>query len=70
MKSTLLKYNLYVKDFKNGKSNIKDEFGKVVFPVLFDINQPFYVAIITPAIHYTIGGLKINHQVNLQIFKI
>lgn len=63
LKSTLSTYNLYAKDYKDGKLGVKDEFGKVVFPVLFDVNQSFHVAIITPAIHYTIGGLKIDHQV-------
>lgn len=42
----------------------KDEFGKHVFPVKFVLDELFYVATITPAIHYTMGGLKIDKQVN------
>lgn len=40
-----------------------DKFGKKVFPVEFVLTEPFYVATITPAIHYTMGGLKIDKQV-------
>uniref|UniRef100_A0A0K0D2N6 fumarate reductase (NADH) n=1 Tax=Angiostrongylus cantonensis TaxID=6313 RepID=A0A0K0D2N6_ANGCA len=56
LKSTLLEYNKYIK----GDSG--DSFGKTVFPVAIDPNEPVYIAIITPAIHYTMGGLKIDKQ--------
>ncbi|VDM85186.1 unnamed protein product [Strongylus vulgaris] len=39
-----------------------DAFGKTVFPVAFELEKPIYAAIITPAIHYTMGGLKIDKQ--------
>ncbi|VDO11978.1 unnamed protein product [Haemonchus placei] len=39
---------------------LKDPFGKTVFPVAILPDQPIYAAIITPAIHYTMGGLRID----------
>jgi flavocytochrome c len=39
----------------------KDAFGKVFFRnTPFDMNDNFYVAIITPVIHYCMGGLLVN----------
>ncbi|KAI9145317.1 FAD binding domain-containing protein [Paraphysoderma sedebokerense] len=40
----------------------KDEFGKTVFPVNFTGNadEKYFICRITPSIHYTMGGLKIN----------
>ena len=40
----------------------KDEFGKTVFETKFDFEQILYGGVITPAIHYTMGGLKINEK--------
>ncbi|GJP39144.1 hypothetical protein CLOM_g23539, partial [Closterium sp. NIES-68] len=37
-----------------------DPFGKTVFPVLFNSSEPVYVAIITPSLHYCMGGLKFD----------
>ncbi len=37
-----------------------DEFGKRVFPVPFDPTQPLLAARVTPSIHYSMGGLKID----------
>mmetsp|Transcript_40379 Transcript_40379/g.52013 ORF Transcript_40379/g.52013 Transcript_40379/m.52013 type:complete len:346 (-) Transcript_40379:203-1240(-) len=38
-----------------------DQFGKTVFPVQsFSENETLYIAAITPCIHYTMGGLKID----------
>ncbi|VDN28555.1 unnamed protein product, partial [Cylicostephanus goldi] len=61
LKQTIEDYNKYVEKNKDGKKE-KDSFGKTVFPVAFDLNKPVYAAIITPAIHYTMGGLKIDKQ--------
>ncbi|CAI5446056.1 unnamed protein product [Caenorhabditis angaria] len=48
----------YVQIF-NGKK--EDPFGKRVFPVASILpNEPIYAAIVTPAIHYTMGGLEID----------
>jgi cleavage and polyadenylation specificity factor subunit 2 len=45
-----------------------DEFGKIVFPKVFDNSDSIYcnlkcnlvVALVTPCIHYTMGGLVVN----------
>jgi len=45
---------------RNGKSG-KDEFGKKYFDNLpFVMNDSFYVAIVCPVVHYSMGGLKTN----------
>ena len=39
----------------------KDPFGKIYFThAPFDINDSFYVAQVTPVVHYTMGGLAIS----------
>eukprot|EP00494_Astrolonche_serrata_P007757 UN07790 len=48
-----------------GNQHMPDKFGKTVYPVIFDLgekpeNPEFYTAVVTPVIHYTMGGLKIN----------
>uniref|UniRef100_A0A183EPB9 fumarate reductase (NADH) n=1 Tax=Gongylonema pulchrum TaxID=637853 RepID=A0A183EPB9_9BILA len=58
LKETIDEYNVYARSEKKGE----DKFGKKVFPVALE-HPPFYVAIITPAIHYTMGGLKIDKNV-------
>jgi len=40
----------------------EDEFGKVVFPVVFSEKDHFHISYITPALHYCMGGLEINSQ--------
>ncbi|KAK9728036.1 hypothetical protein K7432_001352 [Basidiobolus ranarum] len=40
--------------------NHLDPFGKTVFPSSFLDSEPFYYAVITPSIHYTMGGVQIN----------
>jgi succinate dehydrogenase/fumarate reductase flavoprotein subunit len=37
-----------------------DEFGKRVFPRKINPNDYFYAGIVTPSIHYTMGGIKMN----------
>ena len=39
-----------------------DEFNKTTFPYKFNLNDTIYSMIITPSIHYTMGGLKINNK--------
>ncbi|CAL2036332.1 unnamed protein product [Caenorhabditis brenneri] len=57
IKSTLDEY----KDIFNGKK--EDPFGKKVFPVAaISPSEPIYAAIVVPAIHYTMGGLKIDEH--------
>jgi len=64
VKSTLDEYNTLASKYLSGERNLKDAFGKKVFPVEFDTSKDsvFYVAQITPAIHYTMGGLKIDRD--------
>ena len=37
-----------------------DAFGKTVFPATFNAEEPLLVMTVTPAVHYTIGGLTID----------
>lgn len=37
-----------------------DAFGKPSAPVLFRPDQPLYTCLVTPSLHYTMGGLKID----------
>lgn len=41
---------------------VTDNFGKRVFPVMFNPDEPLYVSQVTPSIHYTMGGLDINER--------
>ena len=40
----------------------KDDLGKVSFPTAFAENDHFYIACITPSLHYCMGGLEINES--------
>lgn len=40
----------------------RDAFGKTIFPSTFDLGGPFYLARITPVVHYTMGGVAIDRQ--------
>ncbi|ORZ31130.1 FAD binding domain-domain-containing protein [Catenaria anguillulae PL171] len=42
------------------EGKVQDKFGKTVFPVTYSPDDKLYVCGITPAIHYTMGGIKIN----------
>lgn len=53
IKETVEKYN------KN-KNGTADEFGKTLFLQTFDLTQPIYAAVVSPSIHYTMGGLKMS----------
>ena len=39
-----------------------DKFNKTNFPYKFDLTKTVYSMIITPSIHYTMGGLKMNNK--------
>lgn len=51
---TLDKYN------KCYEENVFDEFNKQRFPCNFDPQQEIFAFLITPSIHYTMGGIKID----------
>ncbi|VDL68915.1 unnamed protein product [Nippostrongylus brasiliensis] len=61
LEKTITEYNKYA-DQGSGDAPQKDAFGKSVFPVAFNPDEAVYAGIITPAIHYTMGGLKIDKQ--------
>ena len=54
LEKTIATYNDYA------QKKQPDPFGKTVYPEQFKINQPVYVAVISPVIHYCMGGIKIN----------
>jgi succinate dehydrogenase/fumarate reductase flavoprotein subunit len=41
---------------------IIDKYNKTTFFHKFDLNKKIYSMIITPSVHYTMGGLKINNK--------
>jgi flavocytochrome c len=47
----------------------KDEFGKTVFPTKFTPADVFYAMRITPAIHYTMGGVAFDVEGRLHTLK-
>lgn len=49
-------------EYNKNADEKKDKFGKKSFPYKFDINENIYAGIITPSLHYTMGGLKINNE--------
>ena len=43
-----------------------DVFGKTVFPIAFRDDDHFFVAYVTPSLHYCMGGLKMNVNAEVQ----
>jgi len=41
---------------------IVDKYDKTIFLHKFDLNKKIYSMVITPSVHYTMGGLKINNR--------
>jgi flavocytochrome c len=41
---------------------IVDKYNKTTFLHKFDLNKKIYSMVITPSVHYTMGGLKINNR--------
>jgi len=49
------------KSYTEGASAKKDQFGKKYFHNMpFEVKDTFYVAIVTPVLHYCMGGIEIN----------
>jgi len=46
--------------YKEAMDSGEDQFGKVAFPTAFSEADHFYVAHITPSLHYCMGGLEIT----------
>ncbi|GMT31149.1 hypothetical protein PFISCL1PPCAC_22446, partial [Pristionchus fissidentatus] len=61
LKKTLASYNEHVTKAASNQRT-KDAFDKTVFPLAFSDEEPLHVALITPAVHYTMGGLQINKR--------
>ena len=53
LEASVEKYNSYAKAGKD------PEFGRVDFPVVFN-KAPYYMVEVGPAVHHTMGGIKIN----------
>jgi len=51
-----------IKQYEEAQKIGKDQFGKTVFPSTFNFEKGVFAGRITPAIHYTMGGLKINEK--------
>lgn len=61
----ILKHTLL--DYKKNAEDSSDPFGKEVFPngKGLDVEDTIYVAEITPVIHYTMGGLKVDEKAQI-----
>ncbi|CAJ0572377.1 unnamed protein product, partial [Mesorhabditis spiculigera] len=59
VEKTIREYNAIVE--AEGKKK-KDLFGKTVFPFAVALDKPVYAALVTPALHYTMGGLRIDRN--------
>jgi flavocytochrome c len=51
-----------IKEYNESADTKKDKFGKKVFPQKFDLNDYIYAGIITPSIHYCMGGVTMNEN--------
>jgi len=61
-----------LKEYKESAKKGRDEFNKTVFPVILEENDTFYAGLITPVVHYTMGGVRIDEKANVigkQVFK-
>ncbi len=53
-----------IEDWKKGKAANKDAFGRADMPRNLD-QAPFYAIAVTPAVHHTMGGIKIDPQAHV-----
>eukprot|EP00914_Ancora_sagittata_P010819 GHVO01021107.1.p1 GENE.GHVO01021107.1~~GHVO01021107.1.p1 ORF type:complete len:477 (+),score=71.61 GHVO01021107.1:38-1468(+) len=51
-----------IKEYNTAASAGVDTFEKKAFPHVFTENEHFYIAYITPTLHYCMGGIAINAQ--------
>ena len=51
-----------IKEYNESADTKSDKFGKKVFPQKFDLNDYIYAGIITPSIHYCMGGVTMNYN--------
>ena len=52
-------------EYKESCKTKNHSLGRTSFPKDFNIDGPFYAGIITPALHYCMGGVKINKEAQL-----
>ena len=52
--------------YANAADEYEDEFGKVAFPTVPKKSDHFYVAFVTPTLHYCMGGIQINSKAEVQ----
>lgn len=61
MKIPVSKLEATFKEYNHVAETKKDKFGKKYFHnVPFEPNEEFYVSIVTPVLHYTMGGVEID----------
>ncbi|KAI8138965.1 FAD binding domain-containing protein [Fennellomyces sp. T-0311] len=62
LKDEFERYDMHVVERQNDTSVnlVPDKFGKTVFPNPITYDGVYWVGIITPCVHYTMGGLAIN----------
>ena len=51
-----------ISEYKESMVKGGDEFGKVMFGGEFKYDDEVYVGVVTPSIHYTMGGIRINNK--------
>ena len=51
-----------INEYNDSVDKKSDKFGKTVFPQKFDLNDYIYVGVITPSIHYCMGGLTMTYN--------
>ena len=51
-----------IRSYRAAADSGKDDLGKVAFPTVFSEDDHYYVAYITPSLHYCMGGLEINES--------
>ena len=49
-----------IRSYRDAVDSGEDRFGKVAFPMSFSEADHFYVAHVTPSLHYCMGGLEIS----------
>eukprot|EP00923_Selenidium_pygospionis_P052175 GHVN01090279.1.p1 GENE.GHVN01090279.1~~GHVN01090279.1.p1 ORF type:complete len:873 (-),score=165.53 GHVN01090279.1:703-3321(-) len=52
-----------IKSWAKEKKEVKDEFGKSVFPIHFNLKiDSIYLAFVSPCVHYCMGGIEIDER--------
>ena len=58
IRTSILNYN-------QGYESKRDKYGRSIFPTKFKMGDTIYVAIITPCIFHTFGGVRINEKAEI-----